>query len=107
MILKHAGANVTTATTGGEAVEAYSKSAPQIVLSDIGLPDFDGYALLGKIRAIEGERKWAEAPAVALTAFAREGDRKKAFDAGFRVHLAKPIDADRLIEALAGVAQRQ
>ena len=106
LILQQAGATVTTAGSGAEALKAYGKSRPQIVLSDVGLPDFDGYALLGKIRALESKRKLPEAAAVAITAYARSEDRRQALDAGFCEHMAKPVDSDKLIAVLAGIAGR-
>lgn len=104
VILRQAGASVTTAGSAAEAIQAYAAARPDLVLSDIGLPDLDGYALLGSIRAFERERHWREAPALALTAYTREEDRKKAAAAGFVSHLAKPIDADELVAALLKAA---
>lgn len=107
LVLRQAGATVTTASSGTEALKAYGQSRPQIVLSDVGLPDFDGYTLLGKIRALELEQKLPEAPAVALTAYARDEDRKKAIDAGFDMHMSKPVDSDKLITVLAALARQK
>jgi CheY-like chemotaxis protein len=104
-ILRQTGATVSTARSGAEAVQAYGTSLPDLVLCDIGLPDFDGYAVLRKIREIESERKLTETPAIALTAYAREEDRKKAADAGFRKHMAKPLDTDKLLAAIAALAR--
>jgi len=99
-VLRRAGAQVSTAANSDEALRAYRESPPDILLSDVGLPDCDGYELLGKIRAFEREQQLPETRAVALTAYTREEDRKKAFAAGFSSHLSKPVDADELIEAL-------
>lgn len=100
VILRQAGADVTTAGSAADALDAYEASRPHIVLSDIGLPDLDGYSLVGHIRALERERRWPEVPAIALSAYTREHDRKRSVDAGFSAHLAKPIDADELVLAL-------
>ncbi|HEX2870917.1 MAG TPA: ATP-binding protein, partial [Polyangiaceae bacterium] len=100
VILRQAGADVTTASSAADALEAYEAARPHLVLSDIGLPDLDGYALVGHIRALERERRWPAAPAIALSAYTREHDRKRAVDAGFSAHLAKPIDANELVLAL-------
>ncbi|HYP97080.1 MAG TPA: chemotaxis protein CheB [Polyangiaceae bacterium] len=100
LVLRQAGASVTAAANGSAALEAYRVAPPQIVLSDVGLPDFDGYDLLGRIRELERELRLPESRAIALSAYAREEDRRKAIDAGFNAHLAKPIDADELIGAL-------
>jgi two-component system, chemotaxis family, CheB/CheR fusion protein len=105
LVLEHAGASVTTASNGSEGVHRYRAVRPQIVLSDIGLPDFNGYRLLDRIRAFEREQKLPETPAVALTAYDREEDRRKAAEAGFGTQLAKPIDADELISVLARVTR--
>ncbi|MEP7050466.1 MAG: ATP-binding protein, partial [Pseudomonadota bacterium] len=102
-LLRQAGARVTTAATGREALTAYVDSAPQILLGDLGLPDFDGYALLDRIRAIEREQRLPKVHAVALSAYAREKDRVKSTQAGYSTHLAKPVDADELIGALVGL----
>ena len=99
-VLRKSGATVTAASTGDAAVAAYREAQPQILLSDLGLPDIDGYTLLGRIREVEREHHLPEVPAVALSAYARDVDRKKAADAGYRTHLAKPVDADELIAAL-------
>lgn len=103
IILRQAGAIVTMASSGEEALAAYRQSRPQMVLTDIGLPDFDGYALLQKIRAVEAEHKMPPAAAVALTAYAHEEDRQKAEAAGFKVHLSKPVEPEKLVAALASL----
>jgi two-component system CheB/CheR fusion protein len=100
-LLRHAGAQVITVASGDEALAAYQDFQPQILLSDLGLPDIDGYALLRRIRAVEQAQRLPEVPAVALSAYTREEDREKAAAAGYRAHLAKPVDADELIGALA------
>ncbi|MDF3068544.1 MAG: torS [Polyangiaceae bacterium] len=104
VILRQAGADVSTAVQAVQGLEVYEAVRPDIVLSDIGLPDLDGYALLRHIREIEREKQWRETPAVALSAYTREDDLKKAIDAGFSTHLGKPIDANELVLALARLA---
>jgi CheY-like chemotaxis protein len=64
------------------------------------MPDEDGYSLLNRIRALGAERG-GDVPALALTALATDGDRRRAAEAGFQVHMAKPVDTARLITALA------
>lgn len=98
--LQQAGADVTTAANAASAIQAYADTRPDVVLSDIGLPDLDGYVLLGHIRALERESQWREVPAIALTAYTRDEDRRKAAEAGFIQHLGKPVDADDLVAAL-------
>jgi CheY-like chemotaxis protein len=99
-VLRQAGASVTAVSSGAAALDAYRLGQPHILLSDVGLPDIDGYTLLGRIRAFERERSLAEVCAVALSAYARDEDRKKAADAGFTTHLAKPVQAETLIAML-------
>ncbi|WP_037584439.1 response regulator, partial [Stigmatella aurantiaca] len=78
---------------------------PDVVVSDIGLPGEDGHALLKRMRA------WAEArdqwlPAIALTAYAGAEDARRAYRAGFQVHMAKPLESDALVESVARLAAR-
>jgi CheY-like chemotaxis protein len=73
-----------------------------VLICDVGLPDDDGYGLLRRLRALpEGER----VPAIALTAYARPEDRAKALAAGFRAHLAKPLDPESLLKELSSAAK--
>lgn len=106
LFLEEAGATVTTASSGAEGGALYRALQPDIVLSDIGLPDISGYDLLTGIRDFERDHDVPPAPAVALTAYDRDEDRRKAADAGFVIHLAKPVDADELISALAALRRR-
>jgi len=75
---------------------------PDVLLSDIGLPVESGYELIHKVRSLPTEA--SKIPAIALTAFATEEDRKLSLAAGFQVHLAKPVDPDVLIEAIERLA---
>lgn len=102
-VLESAGAAVAVAATGQAGIDAYVASSPDLVLSDVGLPDIDGYTVLDRIRAVEREAGRGAVPAVALTAYAGEEDRKRAADAGFTAHVAKPVDAGHLIATLARV----
>jgi CheY-like chemotaxis protein len=70
---------------------------------DISMPEVDGYALLRKIR--HGNSRAADAPAIAFTAYARDEDRRRVLESGFQLHLAKPVDADGLVRAVAAVRQ--
>jgi CheY-like chemotaxis protein len=96
-LLEMAGAEVQTAASGSEALAVFNHWRPTLILSDIGLPDRNGYELLGAIRALPGGDR---VPAAALTARSRWDDCKRAFAAGFQAHIAKPADADQLIAAL-------
>ncbi len=100
------GAKVTTANSAVEALDILKSSAgrlPDVLLSDISMPNESGYALLEKIRALPLEHG-GQIPAVALTAFSRPEDREAAYDAGFQKHLGKPVEPDDLISAIIETA---
>jgi two-component system CheB/CheR fusion protein len=105
-LLETRGAQLHAVESACAAREAYMLHRPDIIVSDIGLPGEDGYALLQRIRALERERGGSRVPALALTAFAREVDRHRAFEAGYDAHLAKPVDPDRLLEQIAQLTGR-
>jgi signal transduction histidine kinase/CheY-like chemotaxis protein len=96
--LTSCGARVTKATTAAKALEMLPQSNAHIIVSDIGLPEMDGYDLLQRIRA--DLPSMAGLPAIALTAYASPEDRAKAFRAGFQAHLAKPIEPPELGAAI-------
>jgi CheY-like chemotaxis protein len=100
MVLQEAGADVTTAGSASEALAAFERQRPDVLVSDIGMPDCDGYSMIRKVRSLEGERG-ARIPAIALTAFARAEDRGEALEAGFQAHLAKPIEPGELTTLIA------
>jgi signal transduction histidine kinase/CheY-like chemotaxis protein len=93
-------ASVLTAKSAAEAFELLQREPVDVLLADIGMPEEDGYSLIRRIRALSPPRI-ASVPAAALTAFAREEDRELALNAGFQMHLAKPIDASALVTAVA------
>jgi CheY-like chemotaxis protein len=97
-ILEECEAIVETAASVGQAIEAVRRSPPDLLISDIGMPDEDGYGLLRRLRADE-DPKVNALPAVALTAYAGEEDRARSMAAGFQIHLAKPVDPEALIAA--------
>jgi CheY-like chemotaxis protein len=88
-------AEVIVAATAPEALDLLASTRPDILVSDIGLPDVDGYELMNRIRAMSDSL--AKIPAVALTAFAKPDDRTRALRAGFNAHVAKPIEPEELI----------
>jgi len=103
-VLEKGGAEVLTAATADEALRLLRGRRPDVLVSDIGMPGEDGYALIRKVRQFgDGSR---DIPAVALTAYARESDKEKAIGAGFQAHLTKPVEPDELREVVAGVAKR-
>jgi PAS domain S-box-containing protein len=100
------GAKVTSARSAVEALEILRSAGdrlPDLLLSDISMPNESGYALLEKIRALPSENG-GQIPAIALTAFNRPEDRQAALDAGFQKHLGKPVEPDNLISAIIETA---
>ncbi|MDP9034487.1 MAG: response regulator [Myxococcota bacterium] len=94
-VLSHYGARVVTVSSAEEAFSIVRTSCPHVLVSDIGLPDTDGYALIRRVRALES--KEGNIPAIALTAYARPEDRLRAKDEGFQMHLAKPVEPLELV----------
>jgi CheY-like chemotaxis protein len=101
-ILKARGAAVTTVASAEAALLALAERAPDVLVSDIGLPETDGYAFLQQVRALDGAL--GSLPAVALTAYARPEDRDKALAVGFQRHLAKPVEPELLCAVVAELA---
>lgn len=96
---------VKTADSVATALEALSEETFDVLVSDIGIPGEDGYALIAKVRAL-GKEKRGGIPAVALTAYAREEDRIRTLSSGFQIHLSKPINSNELIAVVANLAER-
>jgi CheY-like chemotaxis protein len=103
--LEHYGARVVTAASAAEAFDLLRTDRLDMVLADIAMPDEDGYQLIRRIRALQPPER-ASIPAAALTSFAREEDRQQALQAGFQLHLTKPIDAWALVRAVVNLAQK-
>lgn len=104
-ILAECGANARTATSATAALEAIREAPPTVLVSDIGMPQMDGYELMRRVRALPAERG-GRVPAIAMTAFARSTDRDRALAAGFDLHLPKPVDPADLIVAIATLTGR-
>jgi PAS domain S-box-containing protein len=104
-LLAGGGATVRTAGSAREALDLFAASPPDVLISDIGMPVMDGYALIKVVRA-KSKTDGGEIPAVALTAFARSEDRMRAMIAGYNLHLAKPIEPTELVVAVASLAGR-
>ncbi|MEH2124652.1 hybrid sensor histidine kinase/response regulator [Nostoc sp.] len=98
------GAFATAVGSVDEALVVLEQAKPDIVISDIGMSEQDGYTLIRKLRSLEPE-KGGRIPAIALTAYTREEDRLKALSAGFQQHLSKPIDPNKLIAAVANILE--
>ena len=100
-ILQRSGAVVTVTHTMEQALAAFQTAAPDVILSDIGMPEHDGYEFIARLRALPNGQR---VPAVALTALARSEDRTRALRAGFQMHVAKPVDAPELIAVVRNLA---
>jgi two-component system CheB/CheR fusion protein len=98
-MLSLSGAEVRSAESAAKAMALFEQSTPELLVCDIAMPDEDGYSLLRRIRAL-GPEHGGDVPALALTALAGQEDRLRAFEAGFQVHVAKPVDTDRLVAVL-------
>ncbi|MGB3202095.1 MAG: AAA family ATPase [Nodosilinea sp.] len=99
-VLEQAGAKVLTAASAAEALALLSQTQPDLLLSDIGMPEMDGYTLIRQIRALPA-KQGGDIPAIALTAFAGEMNQQQALAAGFQLHLPKPVEPDNLIVMIA------
>jgi CheY-like chemotaxis protein len=102
LVLTQAGASVNAVASVGEALQALEAERPDVLVSDFGLPDEDGYALIRHIRQHEAEHG-GFLPAVALTGYARAEDRARVLAAGFQAHLPKPVDPVELTAAIAAM----
>jgi CheY-like chemotaxis protein len=102
VVLADRGASVRTAHDYDSALHAIGQAWPDVLVSDIGLPGRDGYELIRRVRELERQRanRAARLPVIALTAFARTQDRQKTLDAGFDLHLSKPLKPHALLEAI-------
>lgn len=100
VVLESAGAKVRTAASVNEALQVIQHSQPDILISDVGMAEQDGYALIRQVRQIESEQP-GTMPAIALTAYAREEDCKQLLNAGFQLHLPKPVEPAALVAAVA------
>lgn len=103
-VLRASGAEVSVASGAEHALELLASWCPTLLVSDIGMPDIDGYELIRRVRSNLGTRG-AELPAVALTAFAREEDRRLALAAGFHSHVAKPVEPVELVRLVDGLSR--
>jgi CheY-like chemotaxis protein len=105
-ILEKSGAAVVSAASFREAMEAYHKIEPDVVITDIAMPDLNGYALITRIRD-EEKNLGKMTPAIALTAYTSSADRKQALAAGFQQYIAKPFNPAKLISTVAKLVHRE
>ena len=104
-LLQDCEATVTTASSASEALEHVMRDAPDILLSDIGMPKEDGYSLMRRVRGLSS--RGSQIPAIALTAYARAEDRAKALQAGYQLHLSKPVEPGKLIAMVASLVSQR
>jgi CheY-like chemotaxis protein len=97
ILLEMAGANVSTANNGAEALDLINQELPDFILSDLSMPQMDGWRL---IQELNNDRRTSSIPIIALTAHAMVGDRERAIRAGFTNYLTKPLDPDKFISQL-------
>jgi PAS domain S-box-containing protein len=102
-ILERCAARVTTAASAVEGLAVLQRLRPDVLLSDLGMPEEDGYALIAKVRALPAEQG-GRTPAAALTAYARAEDRMKVLRSGFQSHLPKPVEPAELVTVVASLA---
>ncbi|MEI1373466.1 PAS domain S-box protein [Nostoc sp. UHCC 0926] len=103
-ILQDYGVEVTAVSSAQEALQALSKSIPDVLISDIGMPKTDGYMLMREVRA-RSPQQGGRVPAIALTAYAGEMNQQQALAAGFQMHISKPVDPDALVKAIADLIE--
>ncbi|MFN2453147.1 MAG: ATP-binding protein [Pyrinomonadaceae bacterium] len=105
IVLEKCGAAVTTASSAQEAIAALKEIRPDVLISDLGMPEEDGYALIKKVRALS-EADGGNTPSAALTAYARVEDRMKVLRSGFQIHIPKPVEPAELVAVVANLAGR-
>jgi PAS domain S-box-containing protein len=105
-VLGQCGARVLLASSAAEGLAMVSRERPDMILSDIGMPGEDGYALIRHVRALPAN-EGGRTPAAALTAFARAEDRTRALRAGFQTHVVKPVEPTELAAVVASLATRR
>ncbi|WP_017654066.1 response regulator [Fortiea contorta] len=101
-LLQQSGAEVTAVTSGWEALQALDQLIPDVLISDIGMAEMDGYMLIQNIRSRPASQGGI-IPAIALTAYAAELDQQKATQAGFQIHITKPVDAEILVSGIVSL----
>jgi CheY-like chemotaxis protein len=104
-ILQQAGGEVTAVQSVKEALESFQTSPPDVIVSDIGMPEYNGYALISLIRASD-ERMGRKTPAIALTAYTSPADEKTALASGFQKYIGKPFGPAELIDSIRNLVVR-
>jgi CheY-like chemotaxis protein len=104
-VLKMHGADVSAALSVKDALALFELALPDVIVSDIGMPIEDGYGFIRRIRALPPDGGGG-IPAIALTAYAAVTDAQQALDAGFQLHLRKPVELDQLVAHVARLGRR-
>ncbi|MBD1913816.1 MULTISPECIES: PAS domain S-box protein [unclassified Leptolyngbya] len=104
-LLTQYGAEVLTVVSAGDVLANLETFQPHVLVSDVGMPEVDGYSLIDKIRTLPPVQG-GKIPAIALTAYAREDDREQAITRGFQCHITKPLDPEQLVQAVIALVQR-
>src|SRR5207249_7929072 len=105
MILKRSGSEVRCSDSAAAAIRAFKEWKPDLLISDIAMPNEDGFILLEKLRKLKSKRA-KQIPAVALSAYASDEDRSLALSKGFQLHLPKPIEPENLVTSIAAALGR-
>lgn len=95
-------AQVSAASSTAEAFPMLEQLKPNVLVSDIGMPEENGYVLISRVRHLDAERG-GNIPAIALTAYAHEEDKRQALKAGFQTHLSKPVEPAELVTVVANL----
>jgi CheY-like chemotaxis protein len=104
-VLEQRGATVLTADSVATAFELFEEKKPDVIVSDIAMPEEDGFGLVKRIRALSRD-DGGEKPIVALSAYAAKSDRVRALSAGFTEYLHKPVDFEELVSTIQSVAPK-
>ena len=104
-VLEDCGARVVLAESARTGLDALERERPDVLVSDIGMPQEDGYTFIGQVRKL-GPDRGGRTAAVALSALARPEDRTRALRAGYQMHLSKPVDPSELTAVIASLAKR-
>jgi CheY-like chemotaxis protein len=104
-VLSRYGATARAAASSADALKAVVEWKPNVLVSDLGMPGEDGFALIFKVRALAPEQG-GDTPAAALTAYVRDEDRVRALAAGYQTHIPKPVEPSVLAAAVAGLTKR-
>jgi CheY-like chemotaxis protein len=105
-VLESAGAEVMGAVSAEAALEHLKSRHPHVLISDLGMPQMDGFQFIRQIRNL-ADTKLRHIPAAALTAYARSSDRARSLRAGYEMHISKPIEPAELVAAVGALLRRQ